>query len=91
MMRFLIFLVLILSIYFYLRRLFTGGRRYDRFGGRRNNSPTQPPPPIIDELVQDPVCGAYCPKREAKSLVLHGKKYYFCSMECLHKFKEKNR
>jgi len=44
-----------------------------------------------NELVQDPVCGAYCPKREAKSLVYRGKKYYFCSMECLKEFQEKKK
>ncbi len=86
MMRFLVFLAIILVIYYYFKKLFPGSKKYrgrNGYGGPK-------PPPIVDELVQDPVCGAYCPKREAKSLVYKGKKYYFCSMDCLKKFQSGN-
>ncbi len=92
MMRFLLFLAVVLVIYFYVKKLFPGSKTYDRYGDRqRDYSTGEKPPPVTDELVQDPVCGAYCPKREAKSLVYQGKKYYFCSMECLKEFQEKKR
>ena len=42
--------------------------------------------PITDQLVQDPVCGVYCPKREAITLKINSKKVYFCSTECKNKF-----
>ena len=92
MMRFLVFLAVVLVVYFYFRKLFPGRKTYDRYGdSQRDYSAGQKPPPVTDELVQDPVCGAYCPKREAKSLVYRGKKYYFCSMECLKEFQEKKK
>lgn len=52
-----------------------------------------PPQEIQDEMVQDPVCKVYLPKRQA--LVLsgpNGKIHYFCSTQCREKFiKEKKR
>ena len=44
------------------------------------------PPPVLDELVKDPVCGVYCPKKEAVAIKVNGKIYYFCSIECRDKF-----
>ena len=90
MIRFLIYLAVILAIYFYLRKLFPGRKNRNTYGSRRYSDGHRPPP-VTDELVQDPVCGAYCPKREAKSLVYKGQKYYFCSMKCLEEFRERNR
>ncbi len=89
-MRFLVYLAVVLAIYFYLKKLFPGRKSYDPYG-RRGGSDGRRPPPVTDELVQDPVCGAYCPKREAKSLVYKGRKYYFCSMKCLEEFRNKKR
>ena len=41
----------------------------------------------VDEMVQDPVCGVYLPKREAVTRRgPHGETYYFCSRECREKF-----
>ncbi len=52
-----------------------------------------PPQEIQDEMVQDPVCQVYLPKRQA--LVLNDSKgeiHYFCSAQCRDKFvKEKKR
>ncbi len=91
MMRFLVFLAIILFIYFYLRKIFfPSGRRQYRTG-KWGGGAERRPPPVTDELVQDPVCKAYCPKREAKSMVYKGKKYYFCSMECLEKFRKQDK
>ncbi len=90
MMRFLVFLAVILAIFFYFKKLFPGRKKYR---GRDRHEGPRPPrklPPIVDELVQDPVCGVYCPRREAKTLVCKGRKYYFCSMECLRKFQSEN-
>ena len=52
-----------------------------------------PPREIQDEMVQDPVCKVYLPKRQA---VVHtdpkGEMHYFCSTQCREKFiKEKKR
>ena len=52
-----------------------------------------PPREIQDEMVQDPVCKVYLPKRQA---VVHtgsrGEIRYFCSTQCRERFiKEKKR
>jgi len=39
-----------------------------------------------EELVQDPYCQTYIPKRSAIRKRLSGKDYYFCKQECLKKF-----
>ncbi len=51
----------------------------------KRNSPQE----IQDEMVQDPVCKVYLPKRQA--LILNGPrgdKHYFCSTQCREKFME---
>lgn len=45
---------------------------------------------IDDEMVKDPCCGVYIPKKEAIEKKIKGQKYYFCSKECMEKFKEGN-
>jgi uncharacterized protein len=43
-----------------------------------------------EELVQDPYCQTYIPKRTAVRKRVEGRYYYFCNKECLRKFlKEK--
>jgi uncharacterized protein len=41
---------------------------------------------VIDEMVQDPFCKKYIPRREAVRRVLGGKEILFCSKECADKF-----
>ena len=41
---------------------------------------------VIDEMVQDPFCGTYIPKRESIRRVIEGQEYLFCSEECAEKF-----
>jgi YHS domain-containing protein len=95
--RFLLFLAICLLLYCVIRSLF--GKR-DRnkgtgFGsgfkvGKQGRTVGRPPP-IEDELVQDPVCGVYTPKRTSVPLIWRGKALYFCSEECRRKFQERER
>jgi len=39
-----------------------------------------------EELVQDPYCNTYIPKKSALKKRVSGRKYYFCKKECLEKF-----
>ena len=41
---------------------------------------------VIDEMVQDPYCKTYVPKREAVKKIIEGESYSFCSDECANKF-----
>jgi YHS domain-containing protein len=78
MIRFLLYLALILIIYFILKRLFLVPKK------KRNL-------PLHDELVEDPVCGVYTPKKHALSLRAKGKRFYFCSEKCKKIFEENLR
>ena len=41
---------------------------------------------VIDEMVQDPSCKTYIPRRGAIRKVIQGQEYFFCSQECARKF-----
>jgi len=46
--------------------------------------------PATEVLRQDPVCGAYVPEQPEFSLRTGSGRVYFCSKECMNKFKEGN-
>jgi YHS domain-containing protein len=52
------------------------------------NAPRNPAR-YIDEMVKDPVCEVYNPKRNAVAATFSGEEHFFCSRECMLKFKEK--
>jgi YHS domain-containing protein len=39
-----------------------------------------------EELVQDPYCKTYIPKKSALRKKVSGQNYFFCKKECLEKF-----
>jgi len=41
---------------------------------------------VIDEMIQDPVCKTYIPRRESFRRTFGGKEIFFCSRECADKF-----
>jgi len=47
---------------------------------------------ITDEMIMDPHCHVYIPKREAITAKIAGETFYFCSEECKKKYlKEKHK
>jgi len=44
-----------------------------------------------EELVQDPYCQTYIPRRTAVRKRVEGRDYYFCNKECLKKFLEEKK
>jgi uncharacterized protein len=52
--------------------------------------PVHPGAHPIDELVQDPVCGVYVPRREAIELRDRGEPHYFCSEKCRDQYLRQN-
>ena len=46
---------------------------------------------IEDEMVKDPQCGVYVPKREAVTAKVGGEKFYFCCEDCKEAFLETHR
>ena len=53
---------------------------------RKQEHATEDPTP--EETYKDPVCGVYVSREDAIIGNLEGEKFYFCSMDCLHKFQE---
>jgi YHS domain-containing protein len=43
-----------------------------------------------EELVQDPYCETYIPKRSALKKRIAGRDYYFCNRECLKRYLKKD-
>jgi YHS domain-containing protein len=81
MVRLIIIFILILLIYQIAKGFFRPRKQIRRKekGG------------VIDEMVQDPVCRTYIPRRQAVKVILKGKEYYFCSDGCAEKFKAESR
>ena len=78
-MRLLILALLGYLLYRILRGVFRTGKKV-----RETNRAT-----VVDEMVQDPLCKIYIPKREARRKDIDGQEYFFCSEECYLKFLEK--
>ncbi len=77
MSRLILFVILLLLFYTILRYLmkYMTGRR------KKINRESEP-----EELVQDPYCKTYIPKRSALRKRVSGRNYYFYKQECLEKF-----
>ncbi len=41
---------------------------------------------VIDEMVQDPVCKTYVPRRDAVKKIIGGEEVFFCSEACASKY-----
>jgi uncharacterized protein len=77
MARFILFILLLLFFYTILYYLIKD------MAVRRKKSSREPEP---EELVQDPYCQTYIPKRTAIKKRVRGENYHFCSKGCLRKF-----
>lgn len=49
--------------------------------------PQGPRPDEPEELVQDPICGTFIPKKDALKAHKDGQDYFFCSEGCLKRFR----
>ena len=58
-----------------------------RLSGGRDRSSTAIGP--VDEMVQDPNCGTYIPKKGAVGKTVGGETQYFCSQACADAFQRK--
>ena len=83
MLRILIFGVLVYLLY----------RTFRRYFGSRENIERGSNGGTIDEMVQDPSCKAYIPKRTALRRNIGGRDFFYCSRECADKHEKeiKNR
>jgi YHS domain-containing protein len=82
MLRWIILIAVWYFVYRFLRRYLVSPKLPKR----------NPPQEIQDEMVLDPVCKVYLPKRQA--LVLKGPRgevHYFCSTQCREKYIENQK
>ena len=76
MLRLIIYAIIIYLVYRMARSFLGTGKKIDR----------SPPGGEIDELMQDPLCEKYIPRREAVRKVVRGQEHFFCSPECAEKY-----
>ena len=79
-MRFLIFLGLLILLY-YLVKGWISPSKARHMDPRRGNRELE------SEMVKDPHCQTYIPKNSAICARIDGREYYFCSSQCVKKFK----
>ena len=76
MLKFIIYIVLAYLLYRIFKGLFSKSKVIEKRGSGG----------VIDEMVQDPYCKTYIPRKDAKKRVIEGQEYAFCSDECASKF-----
>ena len=76
MLRLAIYAIIIYLVYRMAKGFLGTGKKIDR----------SPPGGVIDEMVQDPMCQTYIPRREAVRSVVRGQEHFFCSKECAEKY-----
>lgn len=57
-------------------------------GGKKKEAPDETPGQDATTTHRDPVCGVYVSEEDAVVGKLDGQRHYFCSMNCLEKFRE---
>jgi YHS domain-containing protein len=58
--------------------------------GKNNRPKPEPQLNPATETHRDPVCGVYVSEEDAVIGRLDGQRHYFCSMECLEKYREQH-
>ena len=82
LIRLLIFLILGIVIY----RAVKGSS--EKRTGRRDPLSGNAPMQVDDEMIKDPVCGSYFPRRDAVTMEIRGRTLLFCSTECRDRYIE---
>ena len=81
MIRIIILAVLAYILYRLVKGVFSVRTKIDR----------RKPGGVIDEMVQDPFCKTYIPRRESVRRIIQGQEYLFCSDECADKFESEKK
>ncbi|MFH1122398.1 MAG: YHS domain-containing protein [Pseudomonadota bacterium] len=81
MIRFLLLIFAGYVAYRVVKTLFSPGREIQK----------GPDGGVIDEMVQDPFCKVYIPRKESIRRVVGGKEFPFCSNQCADKFEAERK
>lgn len=80
-------ILIILGLLYLIYRLTRSAYPYLKKGYREGMSKSGDS--ILDEMVKDPSCQVYLPKKEAITEKIGNQWYFFCSEDCLKNYKEK--
>lgn len=86
----LILVVLLLTVLYYLLRHMFRGFKTPLRDGQQTNSTVQGPNDEQDQMIEDPVCHIFVPKRIALVERIGGREYCFCSKECAGRFRSEH-
>jgi YHS domain-containing protein len=75
-----------LKYLFYLLIVYLAYRLYKLFSRQMKKFNEAKQEELKDEMVQDPVCKTYIPRREAFKKTYNGREILFCSKNCADKF-----
>ena len=81
MIRLIILAILLYLLYRLIKSLLFAPRQGAADYGKWENGQR-----VDDEMVKDPTCNTYFPKKDTLPLELEGTTYYFCSEECKKAF-----
>jgi len=87
--RWVAIVILFYLIYRVLRSLFLPGMPSS--GDDALGRPDRPSADEAEELVADPECGIYLPRKEALEAWVEGRTEFFCSAACRDRYIERNR
>lgn len=87
--RLIIALVIMYLLYRVTKGLISSISEKGRIRSEKNRN--KQPDRIGEELVEDPVCGTFVPISSATTLSESGRTVFFCSRECLEKYRKENR
>lgn len=87
--RLILLFVILYLLYRVTKNLIGSAAQKKRIRSEKNRN--RQPDRIGEELVEDPVCGTFVPISSATTLSESGRTVYFCSRECLEKYRKENR
>ena len=88
MYRLILATLLLTVLYFLLRQIFRGFNAPIEDG--RKKSSAQAPDEEQDQMIEDPVCHIFVPKRIAVIETIGAREYCFCSQECAVRFRSEH-
>ena len=88
MYRLILIGLLLTILYYLLRQMFRGFNTSIQNG--QGNSSKSGPDDEQDQMIQDPVCHIFVPRRIALIELIGGREYCFCSKECAGKFRDEH-
>jgi YHS domain-containing protein len=89
MYRLFLIIFLLIILYFLLRQMFCGLRSPDR-DIRGKSAEGADRQEELDEMIEDPVCHTFVPKRIAVIEQMGGREYWFCSKDCAVTFRSQH-